>query len=59
MTNPPSTTQEGVVIVELVEPTRGLKEGRTHARSHEKSKAASVDAFKPHVSKLETSMSAV
>lgn len=58
MTNPPNTSQEGIVGAESLEPTRGCEEGRTHAKSPDKSKAASIDALEPRVATLKTLMSA-
>lgn len=37
----------------------GNEEGRTQVKSHGKSKAASVNALEPHMTMLETSMSAI
>ena len=59
MANVPSTTQEGVVGVEVPEQARGREEGRAQAKSRDKSKAASVDALEPRMATLETSMSAI
>ena len=57
--NLPRTTQEGVVGVQLLEPTYGREEGRTQAKSCGKSKAASVDALEPCTATLEISISIV
>ena len=59
MANPPSITQKDVVSVEVSEQTRGREEGRAQAKSHGKSKAASVDGLEPRMATLETSMSVV
>ena len=60
MANPPilSTSQEGIVHVEPLEPTRGHEEGCSQARTYDKSKAIYVDALEPWVTTLETLMSA-
>ncbi|KAH9648925.1 hypothetical protein KPL70_025791 [Citrus sinensis] len=59
MANPPSTTQEGVVGVELLEQVHGREEGRTQAKSRGKSKATSIDALEPRMATIETLMSAL
>ena len=59
MANPPSTAQEGVVIVEVPEEVRGREDGRTQAKSRGKSKAATIDALEACITTLETSMFAV
>lgn len=59
MANPLSTAQGGVVGVEVPEQVRGRKDGRVQAKSHDKSKATTVDTLEPRVATLETSMSAV
>ena len=58
MTNPPNSSQEGIISAESLEPTRGCEEGCTHAKSPNKSRAASVDALEPRVATLKTLMSA-
>lgn len=51
MANLPSTTQEGIVDIELPEPICGSEEGRTQVKTLEKSKAHFVDALEPYVKK--------
>ena len=59
MTNVPSAIQEGVVGVEILEQAHGCQEGRAQGKSHDKSKAASVDALEPRIDMFETSISTI